>query len=85
MSDRMYLEGSDDVRRASNNMIAAADKMSQAAATMDATLDRHHRFLDDWLQRFEAVLMLGAGKPPPAPSRFKERKSMWKVEKGIPK
>lgn len=56
MSDRMYLEGSDDVRRASNNVITAADKMSQAAATMDAVLDRHHRFLDDWLQRFEAAL-----------------------------
>jgi hypothetical protein len=37
-------------------MSGAAEEMRRAADSIEGSLERHHRFLDDWLQRFEAVL-----------------------------
>lgn len=59
MSDRMYLTGSEDVRTAGNTMANAADTMAHAADTMNAALERHQRFLDDWLSRFEQIIEKG--------------------------
>ncbi len=61
MSDRMYLTGSEDVRTAGNTMARAADTMQDAVRNFDYALERHQRFMDDWLQRFEAAL--DKGKP----------------------
>lgn len=57
MSDRyVTLLGTEEVRSAANTMSSAADRMRSAADSLDGSLDRHQRFLEDWLQRFETVL-----------------------------
>lgn len=56
MSSYVTLLGADDVSRAAGRMQSAAEEMQRAASNMDAVLERHQRFLDDWLQRFEAAL-----------------------------
>jgi hypothetical protein len=60
MSDR-YVEliGAEQVRSAANTMVGAADQMSRAAGSIDESLRMHQRFLDDWLQRFEAAIEKG--------------------------
>lgn len=62
MAER-YVEliGTEQVRSAANTMVSAADQMSRAAASIDETMARHQRFLDDWLQRFEAVITASRG------------------------
>lgn len=57
MSDR-YVEliGAETVRSAASTISSAADRMQSAASSIDATFDRHQRFLEDWLQRFEATV-----------------------------
>jgi hypothetical protein len=54
--DNIHLIGADDVRAAGNSIRGAAEVMSSAALTIDGALERHQRFLDDWLVRFEAVM-----------------------------
>lgn len=56
MSDSVYLIGADDVRSAGHSMRSAAEQMSQAALNIDGTMERHQRFLEDWLMRFEDVM-----------------------------
>lgn len=57
MSDRyMTLMGAEQVQSAASRMSSAADEMQRAASTIDGALDRHQRFLEDWLQRFEAAM-----------------------------
>lgn len=56
MSEHVILIGAEDVRSAGNTISHAAEEMKQAVRNFDYTLDRHHLFMDDWLQRFEAVL-----------------------------
>jgi hypothetical protein len=56
MSDLVHLVGADDVRSAGHTMRSAAETMSQAALNIDGALERHQRFLEDWLQRFEAAV-----------------------------
>lgn len=56
MSNYVTLMGADDVRSAGNRMASAAEEMQRAAANIDGALDRHQRFLDDWLLRFEAAI-----------------------------
>lgn len=53
MTDYITLLGAEDVRRAASNMTAAAHEMSRAAANIEAALQNHQRFLDDWLMRYE--------------------------------
>ena len=50
------LIGTEDVIRAGHVMKGAADTMLAAARNMDAALVSHQRFMDDWLQRFDAVI-----------------------------
>ncbi len=64
--DSMYLHGSEDVRRAASMMQQAADEMQRAALNIEGHFDRHQRFLDDWLSRFEQVL---AALPTPPDSQ----------------
>lgn len=56
MADYVTLMGADDVRSAGYAMRSAADDMRSAASSIDTTFDRHQRFLDDWLQRFETAI-----------------------------
>jgi hypothetical protein len=53
MADYITLLGADDVRSASHNMISAAERMQQAASSIQWAFDSHQRFMDDWLQRFQ--------------------------------
>jgi hypothetical protein len=62
MSDRyMTLLGAEQVQNAAGRMSDAADRMQRAASSIDESLARHERFLDDWLQRFEVAVAATQG------------------------
>lgn len=56
MTEFIRLVGAEDVRRAACAISSAARDMCRAAGSIDEALRNHQRFLDDWLQRFEAAL-----------------------------
>lgn len=56
MNEYTTLLGADDVLKASHNMRSAANDMQRAADNLDSTLERHRRAMEDWLQKFEAIL-----------------------------
>lgn len=56
LSNYVTLVGAEDVRSAASRMQSAADQMSSAASTIDSALERHQRFMDDWLDRLSGVL-----------------------------
>lgn len=56
MDSYVTLLGAEDVRRAASNMQSAAEQISRAASNIEGSLERHHRFMDEWLQRFEEAL-----------------------------
>lgn len=56
MGDYVTLLGAESVQRAGSTIRSAAGTMQQAANNMYDAFDRHQRFLDDWLARFEAVV-----------------------------
>lgn len=56
MTDYIHLLGAEDVRTAANTMRAAAQGMHQASTNIQYALERHQRFLDDWLVRLEAII-----------------------------
>jgi len=64
MADYVTLMGAEQVQSAGNRMSSAAEQMSRAASSIDESLRQHQRFLDDWLQRFEATLDATVGKRP---------------------
>lgn len=56
MSDKyITLLGAEEVQRAASRMSSAADTMQQAAVNLDGALERHQRFMDDWLLRLEII------------------------------
>lgn len=69
MSDRyVTLVGAEQVQSAANRMVEAADSMRQASRNIDDIYDRHQRFMDDWLQRYQGLLemhkeIINATKP----------------------
>lgn len=56
MSEHIYLLGSEEVRGAGNAMRGAAEEMSRAAMNIQGALERHERFLDDWLLRLSDLV-----------------------------
>lgn len=56
MSNYVTLLGAEEVSRAGSAMQEAASTMSSAAENIAFALERHQRFMDDWLMRFEAAL-----------------------------
>jgi IS30 family transposase len=57
VSDKyMTLLGAEQVQSAGQTMRSAAEQMQRAASTIDESLERHRRFLDDWLTRFSEVM-----------------------------
>lgn len=56
MAEYMHLVGAEDVRSAANTMSSAASEMNSAARSIDWTMEQQRRFMDDWLQRFEAIV-----------------------------
>lgn len=55
MAEYVTLLGAEQVQSAANTMSAAADRMQRAADSISYAFDNHHRFMDEWLQRFEAA------------------------------
>lgn len=51
-----YLIGSDDVKRAARDINTSAEEIKLAASTISYALERHERFMEDWLGRLEAVM-----------------------------
>lgn len=67
MADYVTLLGAEDVRSAANTMSRAADTMRSAASNFDSTMDRHQRFMDEWMTRFESAIdrmLVGSATPP---------------------
>lgn len=56
MGESIHLHGAEDVRKAGFQMTEAAETMRRAAAQIDEALQRHERFLDDWLTRLQDAL-----------------------------
>ena len=56
MSDRITLMGSEQIQSAGYAMRQAAEQMNHAAGNLDAALQRHERFMDDWLLRLQNLL-----------------------------
>ena len=54
--ETIYLQGSEDVLRASHNMQSAASDMQQAAMNMNAAVEQNQRQMEDWLLRFETAV-----------------------------
>jgi len=61
----IHLDGSNEVSRAGSAIGSAALGMQSAASNIEWALERHQRFLDDWLQRFEAAIEKTAHKSQP--------------------
>ena len=62
MADYVTLMGAEQVAGAARMMASAADDMNRAAGNVDSALERHQRFLDDWLMRLADVM-----QPPQSP------------------
>lgn len=61
MSERyVTLMGAEQVQSAAGRMVSAAEEMRRAAGSIDDALERHRRFLDDWLMRLEDVMSRGS-------------------------
>lgn len=56
MADYITLMGSEQVQSAASTMSSAASEMLRAASNIDGALERHQRFMDEWLNRFEQIL-----------------------------
>lgn len=65
MSQYVTLVGAEEVSRAAHTMSSAASTMSSAASSIDSSLDRHQRFMSEWLERFEEALTKVAGESTP--------------------
>lgn len=62
MADYVVLLGAEAVQSAGNQMASAAQEMNRAAASIEESLDRHRRFLDDWLERIESMAKRAEGR-----------------------
>jgi hypothetical protein len=56
VSDYITLMGAEEVSRAGHNMQSAASDMRLSVSNLSEVLQQQQRFMDDWLQRLEAVL-----------------------------
>ena len=56
MTEYITLLGTEDVSRAGNNMVSAADTMNRAVGYLTEALIMNQRYMDDWLVRLEEIL-----------------------------
>ena len=56
MSEYVTLLGAEQVQSAANSMRNAAEEMHRAANTIDAALQQHRMFMEEWISRFERAL-----------------------------
>jgi len=55
VSEYMQLLGTENVERAASSMRSAAEEMNRAAATMEAALFEHRRFMEDFIMRLASL------------------------------
>ena len=55
--ESIYLVGAEDVRTAAARISSAAEEMKRAANLIDEAFRNQQRFLDEWLSRFEQVVV----------------------------
>lgn len=53
--ETIYLAGAEDIQRAGNRMIAAADQMQRAASSIEDTLSRALNRFEELVSRLEAL------------------------------
>jgi hypothetical protein len=56
VAEYITLMGAEQVSSAASTISRAADTMRSAGGNIDDALERHRRFMDDWLLRFEQAL-----------------------------
>ncbi len=56
MNSGVVLHGSEDVRRAGNQIDSAAESMRRTQGFQAEELQRHRIFMDEWLERFEKIM-----------------------------
>jgi len=54
--ESVYLQGSEDVRRAASTISSAAEQIDRAAQTISGEVQRLEHILEEKLQRFEAAV-----------------------------
>ena len=57
MGDYITLLGAEDVSRAASNIRSAANDINRAILNLDELSRRHQRFMEEWLQTFERILL----------------------------
>ncbi len=61
MNQYLHLIGTEEVNRAGQKMNDAAGEMSRASSSIADTLERHQRFMSEWLVDFERILTENGG------------------------
>jgi hypothetical protein len=56
VSERIYLDGSEAVAQAARNIVGAVDTAKLLLDCFEGSLHEHQRFMDDWLERFAAIV-----------------------------
>lgn len=59
--ESMVLVGAEQLSSAMYSLRSTAERMQQASASYEYAIQRQQQFMDDWLQRFEAVLNASKG------------------------
>ena len=54
--DMIHLTGSESVQNAGYAMERAAERMNQAAGQIECSLETQRRWMDAWIERFEAAV-----------------------------
>lgn len=54
--DYIYLQGSEDVKRAGYNIQSASEQIQSSANTISNALYEHKQFMEEWLNRLENIL-----------------------------
>jgi hypothetical protein len=67
--DSTVLLGAEDVRAGGNAIERAADRMANAASTIEYALRQHEQFMDDWLRRFQDALETSRRSLPAEPGQ----------------
>lgn len=63
MADYITLLGAEEVSRASGGMQSAAAEMKSAAGYFDDVMRQHRIFMEDWLARFEGIMLAAKDTP----------------------
>ena len=63
MAEYVHLIGAENVERGASRIAGAADDMQRAVNQLDNALERHRAWADEWLSRFEDIVVNRAQRP----------------------